>query len=241
MNLEGNHMIRNTIPGIENVFKTDVPEGSIVLVTGTPGTLKSGFTFNVMMEYLKGRDERGIYITLEETEESHIRNMRSLGMSLPNNLIIVDYTHLRKRDKEKANILNIVEVIKKAIQYFQDETHGKYTIFTLDSLGALYTLSNIGPKNLTNEIYHLFEMLRDMRMTSFIIMEKSRFLDTIFQFGGHETFFSDGIIEMGTIEAYQDIKIYMQVIKMRACAHSRKKYLIEVGDKGLSLLGPTIE
>lgn len=234
-------MIKNTIPGIETVFDSDIPPGSIVLITGTPGTLKSGFTFSLMADYLHGRREKGIYITLEETEESHIRNMRSLGVKVPNNLIVVDYTHLRKRDKETAKRMNAITIIKKALEYFQMETGESYALFALDSLGALYTLSNMDPEDRVREIYHLFETLRDMKLTSYIIMEKSRFPNSVFNFGGHETFFSDGIIELGTIEAYQDIKIYMQVIKMRACSHSRRKFLIDVGDEGLSILGPTIE
>jgi len=62
-------MIRNTIPGLNKIFENDIYPGSIVLVTGTPGTLKSGLTFNILSEHLKGRDESGIYFTLEETEE----------------------------------------------------------------------------------------------------------------------------------------------------------------------------
>jgi len=234
-------MIKNTIPGIETVFDTDIHPGSIVLVTGTPGTLKTGFTFSLMAEHLRGRNESGIYITLEETEESHIRNMRSVGMKVPKNLIVVDYTHLRKRDKETSRRMNAIHVVKKALEYFQKETSENYTIFALDSLGALYTLSDMEPEVRVRELYHLFETLRDMKLTSYIITEKSRFPSAPLNFGGHEAYFSDGIIEMGTIEAYQDIKIYMQVIKMRACAHSRRKFLIDVSEDGLSILGPTIE
>ena len=233
-------MIKHTVPGINKIFQTDIRPGSIVLVTGTPGTLKTGFTFNVMAEYLKGKEERGIYFTLEETEDSHIGNMKSLGLALPRNLVIVDYTHIRRKAREASKSLDIVDVIKKAIQYFHDEVGGKYTYFALDSLGALYALYEGDENKLASNIYHFFEFLRDLGLTSFIIMERSRFSEIRYKFGGHEGFLSDGIIEMGTIEAHQDINIYLQVIKMRACAHSRKKFLIDVGERGLSILGPAL-
>ena len=233
-------MIRNTIPGLNKIFENDIYPGSIVLVTGTPGTLKSGLTFNIMSEHLKGRDESGIYFTLEESEESHTRNMRSLGLNLPKNLTIVDYTHIRRRIKEGSKKINIIGTIESAIKYFHEEIDGKYTCFALDSLGALYSLYEDDPDKMNGEIYHFFEMLRDMQMTAFIIMERSRFGIDALAFGGHESFLADGIIEMGTIEAHQDINLYMQVVKMRGCAHSRKKFLIEVGERGLSILGPVL-
>ena len=233
-------MIKHTIVGINKVFQTDIHPGSIILVTGTPGTLKTGFTFNVMSEYLKGRKERGIYFTLEETEDSHVRNMKSLGLALPRNLVIVDYTHIRRKAGGVSKSLNIVDVIKKAVQYFYDEVEGKYTFFVLDSLGAVYALYEGDEEKLAGNIYHFFEFLRDLGLTSFIIMERGRFSETLYKFGGQEGFLSDGIIEMGTIEAHHDINIYMQVIKMRACAHSRKKFLIDVGEDGLSILGPAL-
>ena len=37
------------------------------------------------------KDEFGVYVTLDETKESHLRNMESLGIKKPENLQIFDY------------------------------------------------------------------------------------------------------------------------------------------------------
>ncbi len=58
---------------------------------------------------------------------------------------------------------------------------------------------------------------------------------------GGEGYLSDGIIEFGSIERQHDIVVYLQVIKMKATSHSRKKNLIEIGEYGLSVLGPVFE
>ena len=83
-------------------------------------------------------------------------------------------------------------------------------------------------------------MLRENNLTSLIIMETPKDADISNSEGG-EGYLSDGIIEFGSIERQHDIVVYMQVIKMKATSHSRKKNLIEIGEYGLSVLGPVFE
>jgi KaiC/GvpD/RAD55 family RecA-like ATPase len=94
-------MFRDTIDGMNNVFDTDVYQGSVIIVTGPPGCLKSGFSYNILSKYLASRDEFGVYMTMEETTESHLRNMKSLGISIPDNLLISDYSDIRSRFEGK--------------------------------------------------------------------------------------------------------------------------------------------
>ena len=58
---------------------------------------------------------------------------------------------------------------------------------------------------------------------------------------GGEGFLSDGIIEFGSIENPHDVALYMQVLKMKAVSHSRKKHLIKIGEGRLTILGPICE
>ena len=85
-------MQRSVVKGLEDILKADIPSGFTVLITGGVGTLKSGFVCQVLSNYLIGQeDEFGVYATLEETKESHLRNMKSLGIKRPENLQIFDY------------------------------------------------------------------------------------------------------------------------------------------------------
>jgi len=88
---------------------------SLIIVTGPPGCLKSGFSYNLLSKHLENRDEFGVYMTLEETTESHLRNMKSLGISIPDNLLISDYSDIRnlvfkEGDRVIANdVRNLIE------------------------------------------------------------------------------------------------------------------------------------
>lgn len=231
-------MFRDTIDGINNIFETDVFPGAVVLVKGPPGSLKSAVTYSFLSKHLMKSPEFGMYMTLEETTESHLRNMQSLGIGVPDNLLISDYSDIRSRFEGKDEHPDFLDMVSGVIQFFKKKEGDRFTCFALDSLGALYSLTETG--NLRAKMFHFFKILREHKLTSVIIMETPK-ESNIQSSLGSEGFLVDGIIEMGNIETQHDIMLYMQVIKMRACSHSRKKHLVEITDQGLSVLGPVFE
>ena len=115
-------MFRDAIEGLDNVIDVEIPKGSIILIAGLPGSLKSGITYNLLSNHLKTHpDEFGMYVTLEETTESHLKNMQSLGIEIPENLLISDYSDIRERFENKASLPNIMQMINGVIEYFKNE------------------------------------------------------------------------------------------------------------------------
>ena len=235
-------MFRDAVEGLENVIETEIPKGTIILIAGGPGCLKSTFTYDLFSNYLKkNKSEFGIYLTLEETIASHLRNMNSVGITIPKNLFISDHSEIRKRfEADSMMNLDYLEMIRGLIEHFKDEKGDKFTCFALDSLSALYSLIKINNvDDLRIKLYHFFKELRNNDLTSIIIMETPEFgIISEYEFSGSESFLVDGLIVTGEVETKQDVLIYLQVKKMRATIHSRKKHLIEVGETGLSILGP---
>ncbi len=234
-------MFRDTIEGLRNVFDNDIYKGSVVLITGPPGCLKSGFTYNIFSKYLSKTNEFGIYMTLEETTESHLRNMRSLKIEIPENLIISDYSDIRTRFESQENPEDppdFMVMIEGVLKFFKNKEGDRFTCFALDSLGALRTL--IGNNNLRSQMFYFFKLLRSYNLISLLILETPRGWD-IAKSNGGEGFISDGIIEFGSIENPHDVILFMQIVKMKAVSHSRKKHLIEIGEDGLAVLGPIFE
>ncbi|HDD59917.1 MAG: signal transduction protein [Thermoplasmata archaeon] len=231
-------MLRYCLDGLENVVFTDIPRGYIVLVTGPPGSFKTGITFNIMANYLKNTGEFGVYMTLEESTESHLRNMESLGIEVPDNLLITDYSDIRKRFESSEEHPDFLEMVDGVIKYFKEKEGERFSIFALDSLGALYSL--ISTQNLRARMFHFFKKLRDYNLYSFVVMETPKY-SNIAEGEGGEYFLTDGIIELGMIERERDVRLYLQVPKLRAAYHSRKKFYIDVGEKGLSVLSPVYD
>ena len=235
-------MFKDSLPGLEKIFKNDVDRPKIILITGPPGSMKTSFCYSLMSSYLRDKNEFGLYATLEESSDSHLKNMESMGVKLSSKMQISDMTDLREIDQIDEVIgqeaqTDYVLFIEKMIQRFR-RTHGdKFSIFVLDSLGAMYSLME-DVKDMRKKMFYFFKMLRDNNLTCFVIMERS--LSGESQLLGNEGFLADGIIMLGLDRTRGKLVRYLQVEKMRAAEHSMEKHAIEVGKTGMTVLGPLL-
>lgn len=228
-------MLKDTISGLDKVLFVEIPEGSVILVTGAEGTLKSGLVFSMMANHVAASGEHGLYVTLEQNVGSHLLNMNSLGIKSENGLHIFDYRDMRLEWGDSD--LDLIKMTEEVIKSYKDK-YNNLTLFALDSLNALYSISE--QDNMRNRIYNFFSNLRDEGLTSFLIMESgpSRISGQFSQFHEIERFLADGTIEMGMIEGKGGVKRYIQILKMRATKHAMEKHQISIGDDGINILGP---
>lgn len=224
-------LFKDTLRGLDKVFKTDIKRPKVVLVTGPPGSLKSSFIYSLITKYLDGTDEFGMYTTLEETVSSHLTNMESLGIKLSMNMQITDFTDLRQESEDVDYTL----FLERMIKHYKKVKGEKFSVFALDSLGALYSLMD-GNEDMRKKMFHFFQVLRDLNLYSFIVMERS--LDSESQLLGNEGFLADGIIFLGLKRKQGRLSRFIQIEKMRACNHSMEMHAVEVGEQGISILGP---
>ena len=228
-------MLKNTINGLDKILSVEIPKGSVILVTGAEGTLKSGLVFSMMANHVADNNEHGLYVTLEQNKESHLRNMNSLGIKKESNLHIFDYQDMRLEWMNSE--LDLITMTEEVIDSYKDK-YDNLTLFALDSLNALYSISEY--ENMRNRIYNFFTHLRDEGFISFLIMEsvQSRIAGQTSQFYQTERFLADGTIELGMIEGKGGVKRYIQILKMRAAKHAMEKHQITIGDNGINILGP---
>jgi KaiC/GvpD/RAD55 family RecA-like ATPase len=223
----------DTIQGLNEVFETDIPSGSVVLVTGAAGTLKSGFTFQMISGYLEGNDESGLYITLEQSRENHLQNIRSMGIGVSKRLHISDFSDYRVLyDDLPADPL---EILKDNILDFRKGAEGRCTCLAIDSLGALYSLLDMEAKDLRKRIYRMLEAFRREGLTTFVILEDDRCSGISDISTGAEGYLADGIIELGVHLKGNMANRYMRVRKMRAAAHSMEPWILSVSESGLKI------
>ncbi len=232
-------MFRNSIEGLEKVFRTDIEVPKVVLVSGPPGSMKTSFCYSMMSSYLDNANEKGLYITLEESADSHLNNMRSIGIKLSPNMEISDFTDLREIDDivEGEGATDYLHLVEQTIRYMKKSHGDQFTVVTIDSLGALYSLME-DQEGMRKKMFYFFKNLRDFNLITFIVMERSP--GTPSSLLGNEGFLVDGIIEMGMDHTRGKLARYIQVEKMRACDHSMERHTIEVGKTGLMVLGPAL-
>ncbi len=227
--------IKTYIEGFDENLEGGIPEGHIVLMAGSAGTMKSSVTFNILYnEALAGKT--CLYLTLEQSHASLINHCVNMGFDLTKvntiimrdlgnfkndiaklnsssggNLILVDVGCIRKeindvKVSENRSWLNVIKNIIKKIK-----TESNLDVFVLDSLSALYVLSRF--ENPRIELFYIFEFLRDMDITSFLISEipidGSRYAEY------DEDFLSDGIIHLRLTPFRRNIVREISIVKMR--------------------------
>jgi KaiC/GvpD/RAD55 family RecA-like ATPase len=256
------------VEGFDQYLQPGIPSGSVCLVSGGPGSLKTTFTFTLLYNNMKINKMKGLYISLEQSKESLITNMKKLGMTDIDNdaLEVADYGTLRLMlkkalEKSKKDIYsdykpgdakglmdtkapNHLNDTKSGINWLDDiqklirdrVEFGDVNLVVLDSLNGLYALSEF--KNARKELFHFFGFLRDVNVTSFLIVES---LEQSIKIGkcGIEQFLSDGIFELGIIEDREPMR-YIQVKKIRGIAHDMNKYAFKVDD-GIRVWGKLID
>ena len=61
--------LQSHIEGFDEVLGGGIPRGSLVLVCGTPGTMKTSLTFSLLYNNVKHNGSKALYISLEEGHE----------------------------------------------------------------------------------------------------------------------------------------------------------------------------
>lgn len=224
------------ISGFEQILTCYFLPESVIIIEGEAGTLKSASAFSLLSNCLNTYNKFGVYLTLEQSWESHLRNMNSIGIQLPENLLVSDYNHLRKEMKSDLQFFEVLEGIKLILKRFKEEMKDDFCFFVLDSLNALYALSDF--KSLRTEAFDFFNFLRSLGLVSLIIRETVDNRSGAAEEGVYERYLSDGIIKLGTLELKGEVVRYIQLVKMRGCTHSLNKYQLDIKNNNLIILGP---
>ncbi len=234
-------MFQNTIKGLGKIFKTNNYENLIIMVEGYTGAMKSTFTYSMMSKYLDNNPGKiGLYATIEETKESLLKNLKSIGIKPNDRIFIADYNRTREMYREESENTDFMELTEKLIISTKEERGDSFCVFALDSLNALYTLTKLENEQLMRmRIYYFFKLLRDAGLTSFILKEMPRSGQYLIK--ENENFLSDGVIELGIRRTMEGKKRFIEVIKMRQNQHSMKQYIMVVEDGGLAVMGPSVD
>lgn len=248
--------VKTYIEGLDDNLEDGIPEGHIVLISGSSGTMKSSVTFNILYsEALKG--EVGLYVTLEQSYTSLLKHMINLDFDLSRieiavlsdiskldesvkklkgkkgGIIVADLGSIRKKVKDAkfSSGGDWLNAIKNLIKEVKEGTNCK--LFVLDSLAALYVLSQF--EEARTKLFFIFEFLREMGLTSFLISEVSRDKNMLSEYGIEE-YLADGIIHLMLTERYRKVTREIHVVKMRATNCNNDIFTLEFKNKKFSAL-----
>lgn len=213
--------LKTYVEGFDQALGGGIPRGSLVLVAGTSGTMKTALTFSVLYENVKA-GSKALYISLEESQEDLQAAMAELGMTDLDDLelYILDISRIRLEHRDEELSKNWLEVLQKYIEQ-RVRTNG-FDLVAVDSLAALYSLTRLD--NPRRDLFHFFGFLRSLDATCFLISEvPSGENGRISAFG--EEFLADGILVLRHFEkGSTDVQLRLRCLKMRRTRHEQGYY-----------------
>ncbi len=203
------------IDGLDPLLGGGIPKGSLVLVAGTPGTMKSTLCYTAMYHNAV-HGEKGLYISLEQDGEHLRKSMARLGMedNGDNRVYILDLSTIRKeladREAKKNWTRMLVDIARQAVQ------EDRYTMLTIDSLEAFYALASF--ENPRRELFHFFNEMKELGVTTFFITEVPIGSKVLTRYG--EDFLVDGVVFLQHVEVGEtDVQLRLRIVKMRNTGH----------------------
>jgi len=152
--------IKTYIERLDEQLEGGIPKGTVSLVCGTPGCMKSSLAYSILYKNAVKGNLKGLYITFEQEIESLKEQMETLGMAAESeNLVIVDHDMI---DHELGVDMRFeLNSIKKAQCFLEDYLKREdFDLLAIDPINALYSLTGI--KNPRRAICNFFVELRRM-------------------------------------------------------------------------------
>ncbi len=222
--------IHTYVEGLDDTIGGGIPWGHVVLIEGSPGTMKSSLGFSILLQNAARDGLHCLYLSLEERTSSLLKQMGSLGLHLGVNrgsLVVLDPRTAKGMLDARPDW---VEAVKAAVASVQAQRG--LDLLVIDSLEALEVLAKFQDRR--REIFRLFEWLRDLDVTSFVVTERPDWV-----VGGHviqgrwdEDFLADGVVHLRQhLVSDLEVQRRLRVVKLRGTRHDTG-YMALVLDDG---------
>ena len=154
------------IKGLDDAMAGGFIKGSMNLVAGSPGSGKSIFAMQYLVNGAKEYDQQGVYITFEERKEKLLQYLDNFGWDLKKLVADkkIDILEQSPVDIKKATAKELLGLKFKIVK----ELKAKRLV--IDSMSAFSLLFQDDFEKRTAHI-QLFEMLRDWGVTALLTAE----------------------------------------------------------------------
>jgi circadian clock protein KaiC len=220
------------INGFDEITDGGLPTGRPSLVCGPPGTGKSVFAVQFLVNGATQYGEPGVFLTFEESRDELVANVRSLGFDIDelerDGRLLVDALTLTPQAVETGEF--DLEALMVRLTWAVDQIGAKRV--AIDNVEALFVAFN-RPALVRSELRRLFRWIKDQGLTAVITGERGE--DLLTQHGIQE-YLSDCVVVLDH-RVVQDVATRrMRVLKYRGSVHGRNEYPFLIGADGFDVL-----
>src|ERR1035438_9170748 len=227
------HKCLTGIKGFDEITEGGLPKNRTTLFSGSTGTGKTLLGIDFLINGAVNYNERGVFMSFEETEDELYKDVASLNMNLQGLVsqkkILLEYVLLERRDIQGKGEFNL-EGLFIRLEHAIDSIGAKRVV--LDSVESLFAgVKDAGILRL--EIKRLFRWLKEKRVTTIITGELG---EGSYTRHGLEEYISDCIILLDNRVREQISTRRIRVIKYRGSNHGTNEYPFVIDKGGLSVI-----
>jgi len=215
------------IKGLDEMLQGGVPKNRHVALYGGPGTGKTSFGFEFLLRgSLKG--EPGLYLTLEESPEDIIENMKAQFSALAESIdkVIQEEVLIVERPKDYT-LESLAEALENRIV---ENAVSRAVIDSSTMVRAMFP----SEAEYRKSIVEFFNLLKTLDCTSFVIVEAETSRREAIRFE-IEHYILDGVINLYSLERGDTRVRALEIFKMRGTDHSRDLVPYKVLPEGIKV------
>jgi circadian clock protein KaiC len=220
--------ISTGIPGLDEMTGGGLIRGDTTLVAGPPGTGKTTFGLQFLMQGVSEK-ENGVFITVEETPRKIASDAMNFGWDLQKlegeKKIKVHQLRSEMLQAGGAPIMQCLDVI--------NSTKAKRVV--IDPI-SLYSLNFGNPNDLRRELYAFVNYVKENDLTLLLTHEVPDIITRVSRLSDYGLeFIVDCIIMLQYVEIESEIKKSINVLKMRGSDHDKAIRRYKINGKGVSI------
>jgi circadian clock protein KaiC len=224
------------IQGLDEITGGGLPKGRATLVCGGAGCGKTLFAMEFLIHGAMQHNERGVFVSFEETEKELTANIASLGFDL-NDLvqrkkIKLEHIHVEQMEIGRSGD-NDLEGLFVRIHEAIESIGAKRVV--MDTIESLFSELH-HPHMLRTELRRLLRWLKRKGVTTILTAERGEGSLTR---QGLEEYVSDCVILLDHRVSDQSSIRRLRIVKYRGSTHGTNEYPFLIDEDGFSVLPVT--
>jgi len=218
--------VKTGISGLDEMLNGGIPCGRHVALYGGPGSGKTSICFEFLYQGAK-MGENGLYITLEETSDDILENMKSTFPLLSEAGQMIEDKKLEIVKPDKLDLEDVATLLEDRI------TSNGIKRAVIDS-ATMIRLSFKSEIEYRQTLFEFLSLLRNLDVTTITTVEatSSRKEDMRYDI---EHFVMDGIINLYNLDREDRRVRALEIFKMRGTDHSRDLVPFKVTPSGIKV------
>jgi len=212
------------VPGLDEILYGGIPQNNLVVISGDPGSGKTGLVLEYLYNGVIKYNEPGLYISLEESAEEIIGFAELFGWDIKSLI-----------DKKLLNIITVeLYDFDKLKNTIEDEVNRLGAKRLVIDPGVVFRLYFDRELDARKRILSLGRMLKRIGCTAIITNEIS--LDKSSSLFGLEEYVADGVILLYHTKLEDRFIRSIGILKMRGTKISEKLHPIRITNTGVKVL-----